>query len=60
VHLIPLDHSVQLRPSFAHVDNDDAAAGSAGRGVSSAAAAAGSDDEGMEEEDAGPVPCRRG
>lgn len=59
MHLIPLDHSVQLRPSFAHVDNDDAAAGSAGRGESSAAAAAGSDDDGMEEEDAGPVPCRR-
>ena len=23
VHLIPLDHSVQLRPSFAHVGSDD-------------------------------------
>ena len=23
VHLIPLDHSVQLRPSFAHVGRDD-------------------------------------
>ena len=54
MHLIPLDHSVQLRPSFAHVDNDGDAAGGAGRGESSAAAAAGSDDEEMEEE-SGPV-----
>ena len=54
VHLIPLDHSVQLRPSFAHVDNDDAAGGSAGRGESSAAADAGSDEEAMEEEETGP------
>lgn len=54
VHLIPLDHSVQLRPSFAHVDNDDAG-GSSARAESSAAAAAGSDDEPMEEEETGPV-----
>ena len=54
VHLIPLDHSVQLRPSFAHVDNDagDGAGGSAGRGEASAATVSDGDEPIEEEESA--------
>ena len=57
VHLIPLDHSIQLRPSFAHVDNDakDGANGpGAGRGEAGTSGAA-RDDPGSDAEEAQPM-----
>lgn len=64
VHLTPLDHSVQMRPGFTHVDESEigkssGAATPAGRGDGSVAAGSDDDDEAMEEEPAkkaaGPV-----
>ena len=62
VHLIPLDHSIQLRPSFTHVDNDDlrtkAYDGTKGGGESSGAGGGSDGDEPMEEAEDAPGPMR--
>ena len=67
VHLMPLDHSVQMRPAFTHVDESagarSGAATPAGRGDGSVAgpsdAAGSDDDEAMEVEEEEATPAKK-
>ena len=68
VHLMPLDHSVQMRPAFTHVDESAGARSSgaatpAGRGDGSVAgpsdAAGSDDDEAMEAEEEETTPAKK-
>ena len=60
IQLTPLDHSVQLRPSFAHVDASAAKDGGTARGEASAEAAGSDEEEPMDvEEEAAPAAAKR-